>query len=302
MTATADDMGDMGGMAMDEAADMAATGMAGSGWSLAGLVAFVVAWAVMMAAMMFPAAAPMILLFRTVATKRRTSGGAFVPTWVFVRGLPAGLDRGRGAHLGAGPGSERPGWSAGVAERATWAPLALGRGADRGRALPADPAQAGLSRSLPLAVRLRHAALAGGVGGALQMGVVHGAYCLGCCWALFAVLVAAGVMSLAWMLLLTLVIFAEKVLPVGRRASQVVGVAFLVLGVGVALSAWWTYPGLSEHDWWANPRSRRSSQRVTASPRGEPVRAGWTVTVERSGAWSARACRLDRVVAGCRLW
>ena len=50
------------------------------------------------------------------------------------------------------------------------------------------------------------------------MGVVHGAYCLGCCWALFAVLVAAGVMSLAWMLLLTLVVFAEKVLPLGRRA------------------------------------------------------------------------------------
>jgi predicted metal-binding membrane protein len=73
-----------------------------------------------------------------------------------------------------------------------------------------------------------------GYGGALQMGVVHGLYCLGCCWALFAVLVAAGVMSLAWMLLLTLVVFAEKVLPFGRRASRVVGVAFLVLGVVVA--------------------------------------------------------------------
>jgi predicted metal-binding membrane protein len=73
-----------------------------------------------------------------------------------------------------------------------------------------------------------------GYRGALQMGIVHGFYCLGCCWALFAVLVAAGVMSLAWMLLLTLVVFAEKVLPFGRRASQVVGVAFLVLGVVVA--------------------------------------------------------------------
>ena len=86
--------------------------------------------------------------------------------------------------------------------------------------------------------RVRHAALAGGVRlGALRMGVVHGAYCLGCCWALFAVLVAAGVMSLAWMLLLTLVVFAEKVLPVGRRASRAVGVAFLVLGVVVAAGA-----------------------------------------------------------------
>ena len=63
------------------------------------------------------------------------------------------------------------------------------------------------------------------------MGIVHGLYCLGCCWALFAVLVAAGVMSLAWMLLLTLVVFAEKVLPQGRRMSSVVGAAFLVLGI-----------------------------------------------------------------------
>ncbi len=63
------------------------------------------------------------------------------------------------------------------------------------------------------------------------MGIVHGLYCLGCCWALFAVLVAAGVMSLAWMLLLTLIIFAEKVLPVGRRMSSVAGAAFVVLGV-----------------------------------------------------------------------
>ncbi len=69
------------------------------------------------------------------------------------------------------------------------------------------------------------------------MGIIHGAYCLGCCWALFAVLVAAGVMSLAWMLLLTLVVFAEKVLPLGRRTAQVVGIAFLVLGVVVASGA-----------------------------------------------------------------
>jgi predicted metal-binding membrane protein len=66
------------------------------------------------------------------------------------------------------------------------------------------------------------------------MGIVQGLFCLGCCWALFAVLVAAGVMSLAWMLVLTLIVFAEKVLPAGRRISQVIGVAFLVLGVVVA--------------------------------------------------------------------
>ena len=70
--------------------------------------------------------------------------------------------------------------------------------------------------------------------GALRMGLRHGGYCLGCCWALFAVLVAAGVMSLAWMLLLTLVVFVEKVLPQGEWSATAVGVAFAALGLLVA--------------------------------------------------------------------
>ena len=69
------------------------------------------------------------------------------------------------------------------------------------------------------------------------MGIRHGAYCLGCCWALFAVLVAAGVMSLGWMVLLTLVVFVEKVFSFGPRAATGVGVAFIVLGVLVTVGA-----------------------------------------------------------------
>jgi predicted metal-binding membrane protein len=69
------------------------------------------------------------------------------------------------------------------------------------------------------------------------MGLQHGAYCLGCCWALFAVLVAAGVMSLAWMLLLTLVVFVEKTLPQARLTSVVVGFALAAVGVAVAAGA-----------------------------------------------------------------
>ena len=233
MTSTTEDMG---GMAMDDAADIAATGMVGAGWSLVGFAAFVVAWAVMMAAMMFPSAAPMVLLFRTVATQRQKTGGAFAPTWVFVAGyllvwtavgaitwvLVQGLSDVAG-HLG-------------VAERATWAPFALGAvlvGAGLYQLTPLKQVCLDHCRS-PVTFVMQH--WHAGYGGALRMGIVHGLYCLGCCWALFAVLVAAGVMSLAWMLVLTLVIFAEKVLPGGRRASQGVGVAFVVLGVGVAVS------------------------------------------------------------------
>jgi len=233
--AAMDDMGRMETGAMDEAADMASTGMAGSSWSVGGLFAFVVAWAVMMAAMMFPAAAPMILLFRAVAKQRRAGTGAVVPTWVFVAGyLLVWTAVGAITWVVVQALSDLAG-RLGAAERATWGPLVLGAvlvGAGLYQLTPLKRLCLDHCRS-PLAFVMTH--WHEGPVGALRMGVVHGAYCLGCCWALFAVLVAAGVMSLAWMLLLTLVVFAEKVLPVGQRASQVVGVAFLVLGVVVAV-------------------------------------------------------------------
>ena len=52
--------------------------------------------------------------------------------------------------------------------------------------------------------------------GALRMGVVHGLYCVGCCWGLMIVLFSLGVMSLFWMAVIAGVIFAEKVFPVRR--------------------------------------------------------------------------------------
>ena len=76
-----------------------------------------------------------------------------------------------------------------------------------------------------------------GTTGALRMGFTHGAYCLGCCWALFAVLVATGVMSLAWMLLLTLVVSAEKMNLLGPHAPRIIGTVLLVFGILVAVGA-----------------------------------------------------------------
>jgi predicted metal-binding membrane protein len=231
------EMGDMGSTAMAETGEIAATGMAGADWSLPGFTAFVIAWAVMMAAMMFPAAAPMLLLFRTVASQRQKSGGAFVPTWVFATGyLLVWTVVGAATWVlvqAAGDMASRIGAPA----QATWAPLALGAVlivAGVYQLTPLKQLCLDHCRS-PLAFVMQH--WREGYEGALRMGIVHGLYCLGCCWALFAVLVAAGVMSLAWMLLLTLVMFTEKVLPIGQRAAQVFGVAFLVLGIVVASGA-----------------------------------------------------------------
>ncbi|MGH2531416.1 MAG: DUF2182 domain-containing protein [Thermomicrobiales bacterium] len=233
MGVVAPDDADDGGMS-----EMAMTGMAGmadAGWSWDTGATFLLAWAVMMAAMMFPAAAPMILLFHRVHAGRQAEGGSFVPTWVFAAGyLLVWTTIGAVTYVVVRLGSDLAG-RLGAGDRETWGPLALG----------ATLAVAGLYQVTPLKrVCLDHCRTPmdfvmthwrAGQRGALRMGLVHGAYCLGCCWALFAVLVAAGVMSLAWMLLLTLVVFAEKELPVGPRAARVVGVGFLALGAAIVV-------------------------------------------------------------------
>jgi predicted metal-binding membrane protein len=198
------------------------------GWSLSGAALFVAVWTVMMAAMMLPAAAPMILTFANAQARRDRA--VVIPTWIFVAGyLLVGLvvyplvQAGREMTAHAAPG-----------DLARWVPVGFG----------GILIVAGLYQFTPLKrLCLRHcrSPLAfvmlhwrEGSGGALRMGVQHGLYCLGCCWALFAILAAAGVMSLAWMLLLTLLVFAEKVLPLGQRLSAVIGLALIALGLGVA--------------------------------------------------------------------
>ena len=72
-----------------------------------------------------------------------------------------------------------------------------------------------------------------GAGGAIRMGIEHGAYCLGCCWLLFVILFPLGMMNIAALALLTALIFAEKVLLVGRAVSAIAGVALVVYGAVV---------------------------------------------------------------------
>jgi predicted metal-binding membrane protein len=221
-----------GGLTAEGMGGMAMAGMSAAGWSLGGAALFVAVWTVMMAAMMLPATAPMILIFASAQARRERD--AAVPTGIFTAGyilvwLAAGLLVYVLVQIGSDVAIRLT-----SADRASWAPLALG----------ATLVVAGLYQFTPIKrICLTHcrspfAFVAqhwrDGRVGALRMGLRHGAYCLGCCWALFAVLVAAGVMSLAWMLLLTLVVFVEKVLPQGRRASAVIGVALVVLGLVVA--------------------------------------------------------------------
>jgi predicted metal-binding membrane protein len=226
---------DMDMQGMDGMAGMAMDGMAADGWSLSGAAVFLLLWTVMMAAMMLPAAAPMVFMFAAAQAKRQPD--VAVPTWIFVAGyLLVWAGAGIVAWLAVQIASDLA-TSLYPPDRSTWAPLALG----------AILIAAGLYQFTPLKrVCLRHcrsplAFIAQhwrtGRTGALGMGFRHGLYCLGCCWALFAVLTAAGVMSLAWMLLLTLVVFVEKLLPRGRRFGAATGIALVGLGVLVASGA-----------------------------------------------------------------
>jgi predicted metal-binding membrane protein len=70
--------------------------------------------------------------------------------------------------------------------------------------------------------------------GSLALGWSHATYCLGCCWALMVVLVAAGAMGLLWVLLVAAVVAAEKVLPGGEWIARATGIVLLVLGAAIA--------------------------------------------------------------------
>lgn len=67
------------------------------------------------------------------------------------------------------------------------------------------------------------------------MGMDHGAYCLGCCWGLMLVLFVVGIMNIAWMGILTLVIFVEKISKHGVVISKVVGGLLILLGLVMAI-------------------------------------------------------------------
>jgi predicted metal-binding membrane protein len=91
-----------------------------------------------------------------------------------------------------------------------------------------------------LAERWRH-----GRTGALELGTRHGAWCLGCCWALMAALFAVGVMSLGWMALIAAFIAAEKLLPWPAAARRTVAILLVLLGLGVAIAPG-DVPGFAE--------------------------------------------------------
>jgi predicted metal-binding membrane protein len=74
-----------------------------------------------------------------------------------------------------------------------------------------------------------------GAAGAVRLGVLHGLYCLGCCWLLMALLFVGGVMNLLWIVALTVAVAAEKLIPGGDWLGRVAGVALAAWGIWLLL-------------------------------------------------------------------
>ena len=192
---------------------------------------FLAIWVVMMVAMMFPAAAPMILTFHRVQAGKRQLGEAFISTWIFVAAylLVWGL-AGVAAYIGA------------LAIEAVAARTALSPGT-AARIGGVVLVAAGVYQLTPLKdlclskcrtpLTFIMTSWRDGAVGALRMGLLHGGYCLGCCWLLFAILFPLGIMNIAAMAVITLVIFGEKSLPWSRPAARVVAITLVAYGVVV---------------------------------------------------------------------
>jgi predicted metal-binding membrane protein len=198
-------------------------GMDDGPWTALGAFGwFLGAWVVMMAAMMLPSVAPTVALYSRMTKARAplspllfTAG--YFAVWGGVGALAFALAVGAGDVLDW----DRAGrWIAGATLLAAAAY----------ELTPLKYACLHKCRS-PLGFLL--GAWRDGRAGALQMGARHGAWCVGCCWALMASLFALGVMSIAWMAFVAGLIAAEKLLPWRRVATY--GTAAILLALGVLL-------------------------------------------------------------------
>jgi predicted metal-binding membrane protein len=202
-----------------------------SGWATS-LPLFVTMWVVMMVAMMFPAVSPVVLLFDRWRRSRERSVAttiAFVAGYLIIWGVVGVFVFAAIVALDLQIDS-----SSTTAFRVGGAVLV---GAGIYQLTPLKRVCLKQCRS-PLSLIMEHAQLLGeGVRGPLQVGLMHGGWCIGCCWALMAVLVALGVMHLGWMAAVAAVILAEKVLPGERVTSNVIGGVLLAAGAVVAVTA-----------------------------------------------------------------
>jgi predicted metal-binding membrane protein len=212
----------------------------GPGTALGALGWFLGVWVVMMAAMMFPSVAPTVALYAQMARRRAPAApllfaSGYLVTWTAAGLVAYGVFAAGRAVLG---------------DELTWD--GAGRWIAGGTLIVAAAYELTPLKDVCLSkCRSPLGFLVGswrdGLSGAFEMGARHGAWCVGCCWALMASLFALGVMSLAWMAFVAALIALEKTLPWGRAVTYGTAALLLVLGI-LLLAAPDAIPGLTLPD------------------------------------------------------
>jgi len=200
-------------------------------WTPAYAVLMFFMWWIMMVAMMLPSAAPMILLFATLNRKQRESGHPHIATSIFAVGYVV---------VWAGFSLVAVILQWGLERTGLLSPMLVGTNAVFGAVLLLA---AGLYQLTPI----KHACLRHcrsplafisthwrrDARGALRMGLLHGAFCVGCCWFLMGLLFFGGVMNLYWIAGLALFVLFEKTVPAGHWLGYAAGITLLLWGAGI---------------------------------------------------------------------
>ncbi len=194
-------------------------------------------WAVMMIGMMTPSATPMILIYARVGRQAASQQQPFAATSWFAGGYLLSWISFAVVATIAQWGIERLGWLTtgmmvssdivgGIVLIAVglyqWTPL---------KDVCLRQCQA------PLQFIQRHGGFRADVSGSFALGFRHGAYCIGCCWVLMALLFVGGVMNVLWIAGIAIFVLLEKLVPAGRVIPRIAGTAFLAAGAWLIVHA-----------------------------------------------------------------
>jgi len=197
-------------------------------WTMRDLSALFGMWAIMMIAMMMPAASPMILAFAGVNRGRRQQSLSYVSTSAFVLGY---LGAWTIFSLAAMLAQEALHSAALLSSMGTSTSTTLGGALLAGIcAFQFTPLKNTCLRHCRSPLGFILTEWRDGTRGALQMGVRHGVYCVGCCWLLMGLLFVAGVMNLWWVAAISGLVLLEKVASAGLRIERITGLLLVVWG------------------------------------------------------------------------
>jgi predicted metal-binding membrane protein len=218
-------------MAIDMYGDMSGSSawMMTDRWDFTHLVLLFAMWAVMMAGMMLPSAAPALLIYAAVvrqspdgtraAAHAYAFGGGYLLVWTVFSLAATVLQRELAQLLLLSPMME-------TSDRRLGGALLIVAGLFQ--FTPFKRACLQYCRS-PAEFLTRH--WRPGIAGGFRLGWLHGLYCLGCCWALMLLLFVGGVMNLWWIAGLTVFVLLEKVAPLGERGGRLSGLPLMALGL-----------------------------------------------------------------------